>query len=929
MPGRCAALLLLLLPVLTPASASAQTSAGGRIVGRVLDSATGRPLTGARVAVQGTPLSAISGVDGRYTVQGVPGGIRSLAVSYLGFADKTVTGVQVAAGGSTKLDVTLEPQALALEAITVTAATERGSVNRALDEQRTSTGVVNAVTAEQIARSPDGDAAAAVQRVSGVTVQDGRFIFVRGLGERYTTTSLNGARIPSPEPERKVVPLDLFPTGLIQSITTSKTFTPDQPGDFSGAQVNIQTREFPARRQTVFSFSSGYNTAATGRSIVSAPTEGGEWFGFGGSARALPQPADEAGNFQQRRLTQEEINGIAGSFRNRWTAEEQTATPNFSLGASTGGTGPLLGREVGFLLSGTYSNSVEARLNEVRTRAIPDASGSASQAARFEGETGRTSVLWGGLFNLSTLVGSSSRIALNNTYNRTSDNEARSERGFDENFGSLPLFIDRLRFIERSVRSNQLVGEHQLSDRHRFDWQITSSGVSRGEPDRSEILYAAETDFSTGQVLEPAWYGSSNEAAVRTFGDLREDTWEAGANYGIGFGGTTAPHRFKIGALGRYTSRDADNRAYSIFTISPLSVEVRQQSPEQILDGRYAVPGSSTLSVAPLGAGGSYAARDGLVAGYGMVEYALRPNVQLVGGARVEYSNVEVNAQPTTGRPTSTHPTYTDVLPSLAVNIGLTDRQNLRFSASRTLSRPEYRELSPILYREVIGAENVFGDPNLRRTLIQNYDVRYEWYPNTGEVLSFGVFAKRFRDPIERVYVAASGTALVTFVNARSAENYGVELEARKGLGTLAESLEPLSVFANATLMHSDIEIGGGVASRTNHQRAMVGQAPYVVNTGLTYASLGGGFSSTLLYNVVGRRIVAAAEAPLEDLYEQPRHVLDFSLRSALRRGLALRFDARNLLDEPYEVTQGALLREYYRSGRTFSLGFTWQPTAM
>ncbi len=322
-------------------------------------------------------------------------------------------------------------------------------------------------------------------------------------------------------------------------------------------------------------------------------------------------------------------------------------------------------------------------------------------------------------------------------------------------------------------------------------------------------------------------------------------------------------------------------------------MEVRQQSPEQILDGRYAEPGSSTLGVGPLGAGGSYTARDGVLAGYGLLEYALRSNVQLVGGARVEYSDVRVNAQPTTGRPTTTNPTYADVLPSLAMNVGLTDRQNLRFSASQTLSRPEYRELSPILYREVIGAENVFGDPGLRRTLIQNYDARYEWYPNAGEVLSFGVFAKRFRDPIERVYVAASGTALVTFMNARSAENYGVEVEARKGLGTVAEALEPLSVFANATLMHSDIQIGGAVASRTSDHRPMVGQAPYVVNTGVTYASLGGGLSGTLLYNVVGRRIVAAAEAPLEDVYEEPRHVLDFSLRTALRRGLALRFDAR------------------------------------
>src|SRR5690606_37071967 len=190
-------------------------------------------------------------------------------------------------------------------------------------------------------------------------------------------------------------------------------------------------------------------------------------------------------------------------------------------------------------------------------------------------------------------------------------------------------------------------------------------------------------------------------------------------------------------------------------------------------------------------------------------------------------------------------------------------------------------------------------------TLIRNADFRWEWYPSPGEVLSLAVFAKRFDSPIERVYRATSGTSLVTFVNADGAENLGIELEARKRLGFVADPLDALTLFTNVTLMRSSIEIASSASSQTNTERRMVGQAPYVVNVGLTYAPAWRTFSTTLLYNVVGERIVSAGEVPLPDVVEQPRHVLDFSLRSALFRSISLKFDARNLLDAPYESVQG------------------------
>jgi len=219
------------------------------------------------------------------------------------------------------------------------------------------------------------------------------------------------------------------------------------------------------------------------------------------------------------------------------------------------------------------------------------------------------------------------------------------------------------------------------------------------------------------------------------------------------------------------------------------------------------------------------------------------------------------------------------------------------------------------------------GNPALRRTLIDNADARYEWYPNPGEVLSFGVFAKRFQDPIERVYQPTSNGDIVTFANADEGSDIGVEAELRKGLGFIAGALRPIGVFANATLMKSEVELGARRLSSTNANRRMVGQAPYVINSGVTYTSTGGAASATLLYNRVGERIVSAGADPLPDVIEKPRDVLDFSLRFPLFfSGLAGRLDGRNLLDARHLVTQGPVVRESYLTGRGFAFGVTWQP---
>jgi outer membrane receptor protein involved in Fe transport len=245
------------------------------------------------------------------------------------------------------------------------------------------------------------------------------------------------------------------------------------------------------------------------------------------------------------------------------------------------------------------------------------------------------------------------------------------------------------------------------------------------------------------------------------------------------------------------------------------------------------------------------------------------------------------------------------------------------------LSRPEYRELSPITSNDASLDIRFTGNPNLRRTLIQNADARWEWYPNAGEVLSVGVFYKRFKDPVERVEVNVSGmrdAAQQTVINADGADNYGLEVELRKRLGLLGPAFDGLVVFTNATVMESEIDIGDQtIGTMTSTTRAMVGQAPYVVNAGLSYSTPSGRGSATALFNAIGRRVVAASVAPLPDVYEDARRTLDVSVRLPVAGSLSAKLDARNLLDEPHEQRIGSVLRESYRTGRVFTLGLSWQ----
>ncbi|MGH7498421.1 MAG: TonB-dependent receptor domain-containing protein, partial [Gemmatimonadales bacterium] len=608
--------------------------------------------------------------------------------------------------------------------------------------------------------------------------------------------------------------------------------------------------------------------------------------------------------------------------RNVWSARNGNGGGTGSLGVSIGGEDPVFGQPIGYIASLSYSNGQEVHSRETKGLAtITTTPGEAAPFNTYTGSSAQNSVLWGGLLNLSSRVGSSTRLSLNNTYTRGADNEASELFGFNEEF-STNFDFTRLSFIERSVRSNQLSAEHLLSERSMASWSVTSAGVTRNEPDRSDIGYLAVPDPSTGALVPVEWFGQAR-FATRNFSTLGEHSWDLAGNYRLLLGSLSQPFTIKVGGAYRTVDRDADSRAYDIVNRT-LTDDQRQVSPEEIFSGSNAASSSFILNANANA--GRYTAADRIAAGYLQAEWPLTRRLQVIGGARVENWRLDVDTRTVQGTVVTASPRATDVLPSLALNVRLTEDQNLRFSASQTLSRPEYRELSPVPYFEQVGLLTTFGNPDLRRALIRNFDARWEWFPNPGEVVSLGVFAKRFTDPIEKVIILSAGAAALSYVNADKASNYGVEVELRKSLGMIAPALTPFTLFANTTLMKSDITPGNtGISALTNSSRPMVGQSEYVVNAGLGWATTSG-WNATLLYNVAGKRIAEAGAGGLPDAYEQARHLFDASLQLPVVADVSLRLDAKNLLDSPYRLTQGSVLREEYHLGRVFALGVTWRP---
>lgn len=922
--------------LLLTATTLANAQQNGVVSGRVVDATTGDPVIGATVLLAGTKLGAKTNTAGSFTIRKVPAGSYEIKASSIGYAPQTVSGLSVSDGRTATIDFSLASKVVEGRSVTVTAKAHRQSESAALTERRRSAAVSDAVSSEQISRAQAGDAGDAMKRITGVSVVGDKYVVVRGLQERYSTTQLNNVSLPSPEPEKKVVPFDLFPSSMVSRLTTIKTFTPDNPGDFAGALVKIDTKEFPESFLLSTSVGTGMNTETQGVNAIGY-AGGDDFLGVDDGTRALPE-----GLTAGRRQSNEAQADLLSAFDNRvYSPQPRTMPVNKSMSLSIGNSFDAV-VQIGLLVSGSYSGSSSFRVEEQRYPILQRGE-DGRRDLRYDYGVARAerSVLWGGLVNLSAQLAPEHRVSLKGIYNHSSEDETRLVEGHYNQSTVGDIRYSRLRFIERGLGSLQLDGEHKLEGilDSKLDWRAAISTASRLEPDNRSVTYfRSEGDTSFAFANN---FGSNNG---RFFSELDDRESTVGVDWLVPIAiSDDATARLKVGGLGRLRDRGFSARRF-LFGTSSSDFSVLGRSAEELFTPENVRAGYISFNDETV-ATDAYDAREALAAGYAMVDVPLGPALRLIAGARVEHWDVEldaINALTGVENPAlGARRTNTDILPSLNLIYQIGESMNLRASATQTLARPEFRELAAFRFDDY--RQSTYGNPSLERTRILNLDTRWEWFPSGGEVVAVSGFYKRFTDPIEQFYLVGSGIS-VEPANADDATTFGAEIELRRSLEFIAPSLEDVSFGANLTLARSEVsfsdgefvEVFDGIQTTqyspmvlTSQSRPMQGQSPYVVNLSLGYDRSDWGTSATLYYNLVGRRLAIVGTEGIPDTYEQARHALDLSLAQRLPGGLQLRVSARNLLDDATLFQQrfddGETVDvERYVSGRTLSIGLSF-----
>ncbi len=909
-----------------PAAATPAPAAGARgyLVGQVVDKASARPLPTTNVLVIGTTLRTQTDLDGRFRLP-VPAGVYSVRAFRLGNVAAQQDGVRITAGVSTTVTFALGAAVVQLQAQTVTAApTKANSEDALLAMQRASSRVSDGISAEAIKRAPGSNAGDAVVRITGVSIVDNKFAVVRGLAERYSNTLLNGVELPSPEPQKKIVPLDIFPSELLESIVVSKTATPDKPGDFAGGSVEVSTKEFPNTRVADVSFTTGYNSTSTFRNFALAPQRGLDFLGFdNGGRRQQPTP------FPTATATDAELEKFAESIRNVWTPKPSPVAPNFGATLNFGGR---LGGEnapIGYVLSANLNHETEATPNRF-FQIVLDQTGLAETSATLN--QAQTSTDLGGIANFALRLGSASKIGWKNLYTRNTEellSRAIAYSPLDGIGESNELF--QARYITRALLQSQLSGDHYFEHLlgSRLEWKATLAEARRDEPENRGLTYfKAQTDSTYGlssSKNSSFWYRFLRDQ-VRT----AQFDWSTPIARLLGDGALV-----KFGALVKQRNRQFDGTQFR----SQLR-NVPQRSawlflpPEKIFTPELLGPG--LLTIEPTTAGSlPYEADDNVKAYYAMLDVPLRSWLRVITGVRREDWALDIyNVRKDTLPPITTR-RNNDVLPSANITLKLSDRQNLRLAAYATVARPDPREVTRDAYESVAGDCLSIGSRDLRRTTIRNADIRWERYPRAGEIIAVSAFAKNFIDPIVELLSIDDAKCVYRPDNATSGTLRGVEFELRRGLAFLPGIGKNLSAGLNMSFVNSNatipIIVSNSVRDTTRSLR-LQGQSDQLANANLLYATTDGRFEVSVLGNYFSDRVarygsvaqVAGGSIALPDTFEKGRFTLDAKLRRKVGR-MNVSLSARNLTDNERTFIQsskkGSQVVGYLRPGVGVSLG--------
>ncbi|MDE0688376.1 MAG: TonB-dependent receptor [Candidatus Poribacteria bacterium] len=910
-----------------------------KITGTVIDNDTETPIAEVSIRVTDTQIRVKTDETGAFSLE-LPSGTYKIHASAPFYNTFVITDFQVSTGAApAPLHIKLTPQVVKLDAIKLPVRLSQSSERGLLEKRMRSSRIEDSISTEEISRLPASSAGEAIKRVTGVSIVGGRYVFVRGLGERYSNTLLNNVEIPSPEPNRRVVPMDIFPASLLASLQTVKTFSPDQPGGFAGGSVQVFTKDFPEELTMSLSMSSGFNTQATGEDGLTYPGGSLDFLGFDDGSRALPNivrdqaadlPIRERGRFTPLGFTPAEIQEFGQSFANVWSPERRQVPVNQGYKFSLGNSNKIFGnKEFGYLGVISYGNS-HSYDTQVRNAFRLGLNETLSPVTSYDVERSGNEVDWGSVLNTSLRFSPEHLLSIKTLFTHTAEDETRTWEGFNADRNT-DMRSTRLRYVERQLFSGQVAGIHdfnfgepalQATDEDpkppdvSMEWRLTYSRASRDEPDTRENIYEDRGD-GTFTFRDVTHSGS------RFFFDLEDDEYNARVDWKIPLG---AEGLFKFGGLLRDRSRTFDVRRFRFLPADQVDATVNLSAPpETLFQIQNIAPRVFELRESTR-ATDNYLADHNIYASYLMLDLPITTKWQVMTGVRLESSDQTVTTYDpfvASRKEIEANLETLDWLPGLNVTYRLTERMNLRLATSRTITRPDFRELAPFEFTDFVGGRTILGNPDLERTQIDNFDFRWETFPQIGGILAVSAFYKRFQKPIEQI-VQPQAEVRITYENAEGANNYGLELEARQNLGVLTEALRKFSINTNAALISSQVVLPEDVGIQTSSERPLQGQCPYIVNVSVGFEDPNWGISSAIAYNIFGRRLSEVGNHGVPDVYEQPRGQLDVSFSRTVANYFKFSISAKNLLDPYVHYKIGDATYLEYKLGRAFSFGISY-----
>lgn len=902
----------------------------GKISGKVSDKKTGETLIGVTVKIKNTPKGMATDVDGKYSLTGLANGKYTLIFQYVGYNGKEISDVEVIGGKNTIFDIILdEAGGQNLNEVVIQGSFKKESVNALYAQQKNSAVISDGISSELIKRSPDKNTSDVLKRVSGATIQDNKFVVIRGLSDRYNTAMLDGASLPSTEPNRKAFSFDIVPSNLVDNLIISKTATPDLPGDFTGGAVQITTKDIPDQNYITLSGGLGYNTASTFKDFYSGPRNATDYFGFDDGKRKLQSGFPSTSRLAAGLTYEQNIKAIR-TLPQDWSIYNTQALPTQNYQFTLGRVKDLKdNKKFGAIVSLTYRNSQSITKDAVRD----------FYEYNYLDNSYKFSTNVGALANFAYTYGKS-KITFKNIYNRIFDDQYTSRTGTNGSSGTDNKFF-AFDLLQKSLFKSTLEGNHQLGARNaKINWSVGFSNVLNDQPDQRKINYSKNTsDLDKPEIPYTANVLNVGKENTRLFSTLKENGYNGSVNYSLPVNLFKETSTLKVGLASSYRDRNFDVRFLGLqLGFNNENVEAIRARPLKTLFGKDLIEsGAYTLSEIP-NSGDIYTANSLTNAGYAMLDNKFGDKARLVWGVRTEMFNVNLKTLDPANKPVKQN--YFDVLPSLNFTYSLTEKINLRASYYRTLARPEFRELAPFQYYDYEQLAFQQGNPNLKRAQVNNADIRFELYPSAGQIISVSAFYKQFNNAIESLNEDYNSTRTITYFNSKKADVYGVEFEFRKSLDFIAESefLKNTTAYANLALIKSKVtnpENTGVVYLEKSRQ--MVGQAPYTVNAGLQHTFLDNKMNFNILYNKVGRRIIAAGGSRFPSIWEAPRNVLDVQLGMKVFKNKGeFKINAGDILNnnntlyydynmnKKYEMNGNDETINRYKLGSNYSLSFSY-----